>query len=239
MADTERTDRERYPGAEARRAFGRTLKLWRLRGGWRQDTALRWGKAAGFSSVTDAVWNKLENGGTAQPLPLTFIQLATANERLDRHDFSGVTDRKLMDQLKAQEPISHSDGRPWTAGDFFCHFCGLLEPPEWARRDREWAISPEAAERLSTQQREMFLRHAKDRLLDRQEAWRDLRQHCTGMTQEQVEAFKEVLGGHRIWAPSDLAEMSGPDGANLAIEAMQTWCDSDELCAEFRELCPG
>lgn len=238
MADTDRTDRELYPGEEARKAFGRTLKLWRMRGGWRQDTMLKWGKAAGFSSVTDAVWNKLERGQTPQPLPLTFIQLATANERLGRRDFAGVTDRSLMDQLKAQEPICREDGSPWSAVDFFGHFCGLLDPPEWARAGREWALSPEAAEKLSWQQREMFIKYAQDCLLDRMEAWRQLQQHCTGMTREQVEAFKLVLGGHKSWTPSELAEMTDEAGRNLAIDALQTWCDSEELCAEFRSMCP-
>jgi hypothetical protein len=232
------TDRELFPGQEARISFGRTLKLWRLRAGWKQDTLSRWGKSAGFSSVTDAVFNKLERGQTPQPLPLTFIQLGLANDRLHRQEYGAIADRRLMDQIKAQEPICRPDGQPWTAVDFFAHFCGLEDAPEWARKEREWAISEEAAERLSNQQREMFLRHAQDCLMDRQEAWRDLQQHCTGMTREQVAAFKLVLGGHKVWKPAELAEMTDSNGRNPAIEAMQEWCDSDELCAEFRELCP-
>jgi len=235
MADL---DRKLYPGPDARKRFGRTLKIWRLRGGWTQATISQWGKAAGFSPVTDAVINHLERGITDQPQPLTFIQLAIANERLANKDYGVISDRRLRELVQAQEPITDDDGTVWTAADFFSHFCALKEPPSWARQSSMLAITAEEAEKLSWQQRDMFLKYAQDCLLDRIEAWRELQQHCTGMSREQVEAFKLVLGGHKSWTPEELAEMTDESGMNLSIQALQNWCDQESLCQEFRNMCP-
>lgn len=235
MADA---DRKLYPGPEARQRFGRTIKLWRLRGSWRQDTLHEWGKAAGFSCVTDAVFNKLERGMTEQPLPLTFIQLGIANERLAKQDYGAIADKRLRELVQAQEPLTDEDGTIWTAVDFFSCFCGLKEPPSWAKKLDALAITAEEAEKLSWQQREMFLKYAQDCLLDRMEAWNQLQQHCKGMSREQVEAFKLVLGGHKSWTPQELADMTDERGQNLSINALQSWCDQESLCEEFRNMCP-
>lgn len=232
------TDRERYPGHDARRRFGRTLHLWRLKAGWSQDTLHEWGKAAGFSTVTDAVWNKLEGGKTPQPLPLTFIQLGTANDRLARQEWGTIADLRLRQRVQGQTPILDLNEQPWTAVDFFAHFVGLTPPPCWAEETQAWAISQEDAEKLGAQQREMFIKYAQDNLLDRAEAWGQLQQHCNGMSQEQVEAFKLVLAGHHKWTPAELGAMTDGAGRNATIQALQAWCDKDSLCAEFRDLCP-
>lgn len=231
-------NRDLLPPPEARKRFGRTLYIWRLRAGWRQDTLHEWGKASGFPGATDAVWNKLENGKTPQPLPLTFIQLAMANERLANKDYGVIRDRKLKDLVQAQAPICNDSGVPWTASDFFGHFVGLVDPPEWAANTKGYLLNDEEAQKLSTHQREMFVRYAQDRLMDRLEAWQELQNHCNGMSREQVEAFKLVLGGHRSWSAAELSEMTDQAGKNLTIAALQSWCDEDSLCKEFRNMCP-
>ena len=230
---------EQLPDLATRQAFGRTLRIWRLRSGWTQDTANQWGKAAKFPAPTDAVWNKLENAETASPTPWTFIQLATVNERLAHEDYGAIHDRKLKDRIADTEPIRNTDDSPWTATDFFSHFVGLKPPPQWADAQRDWAADPAAAERLSLQQREMFLKFAQDNLMDRAEAWGHLQGHCKGMSHEQVEAFKLVLGGHKVWSPAELAEMTDGAGVNATIQALSQWCDVGNYASKFRDICPG
>lgn len=231
-------EKDATPSLEARQQFGRTLRLWRLRAGWNQDTLHEWGKAAGFPVVTDAVWNKLENGTVVGPKPVTFNQLGLANDRIARQDWGTIRNRKLRDRVIVQEPICNQDSTPWTAVDFFAHFCGQKSAPPWADADRAWAISPEAAEKLGHQQREIFIEFAEANFLDRHEAWSQVLQHCNGMSQEQVDQFRKVLAGHHTWKPEELAAMTDGCGRNKTIEALQTWCDSDQLCKEFRDMCP-
>ena len=52
------------------------------------------------------------------------------NEAVAERDFVGVTDRRLMDRLKAGQPICHEDGVPWTAMDFFGCYIGAVKPPK-------------------------------------------------------------------------------------------------------------
>ena len=125
-------DRAAYPSPESRARFGRTLTAWVNRNGWIHSTLQDWGYEAGFPAVRDSSFNKLQNGKTEQPGPLTFIQLAMANERVAEGDYSGVADRRLKDRLKESEPICLPDGTPWRATEFFAHFIAELEAPAWA-----------------------------------------------------------------------------------------------------------
>lgn len=236
---TTEDDRGSIPSQRAREVFGRTLKIWRLRNGWTQKTAQHWAESAGFPKVTDAVWNGLENANTPHPQPGTFVLLALLNQRMADEDYGTIQQRRLMDRVKDAEAIRNLDDSPWSATDFFAHFCGLKPPPQWADAERDWAVDPRAAERLSMQQREMFVKFAQDNLMDRAEAWSVLQSHCQGMTAEQVESFKLVLGGHKLWQPEELAAMTDGAGRNASIDALSNWCDVGDLAAKFRDICPS
>ena len=233
MADS---DRAKFPGQAARDRFARTLHIWRVRAGWAHDTLDRWGEAAGFTRVRNSVFSKLERGLTDQPLPLTFIQLGIANDRLARKDYGVLTDRKLRDLVQAQEPITDEQGNPWTETDFFGHFCGTIAAPPWA--DVPELMSPAEAERISLQQREMFTKYAQDLMLPPPQAFDQLESHCKGMSPEQVATFKQVLGGWHIWTPEEMGELTDGAGKNAAVQALLSWCDQDDLCRQFRNMCP-
>lgn len=233
MADL---DADKYPSPESRQRFGRTLLLWRTKAGWAHDTMDRWGEAAGFTRVRNSVFSKLERGLVVQPKPLTFIQLSIANDRLARKDYGLITDRRLKDLVHAQVPITDEHGNPWTETDFFGHFCGVVDPPEWAQGPQP--MTPKQAEELSLQQREMFTQYAKDLMLPPAQAFDQLQAHCKGMSPEQVKTFKEVLGGWHIWTPGELHELTDAAGQNAAVQALLTWCDEDDLCRKFRNMCP-
>jgi hypothetical protein len=234
MADN---DRSRLPSQTARDQFARTLLIWRSRAGWAHDTMDRWGREAGFPRVKNAVFSKLERGLVLQPAPMTFVQLAIANDRLARKEYGPITDRKLRDLVQAQEPITTEDGRAWTEAEFFGHFCGVIEPPPWAQGPP--LMSADQAERLTLQQREIFTAYAKDLMLPAAQAFDQLQAHCTGMSPEQVKTFKLVLGGWHVWTPDELNEMTDGAGQVAPVQALFSWCDQDDLCRKFRNMCPG
>jgi hypothetical protein len=229
-------DRAKLPSQAARDQFARTLHIWRVRAGWAHDTMDRWGEAAGFPRVKNSVFSKLERGMVEQPAPMTFIQLAMANDRLARKEYGAITDRKLRDMVQAQEPITAEDGRPWNEADFFGHFCGVIDPPPWA--EGMPLMSPQEAERITEQQREIFTAYAKSLMLPPAQAFDQLQAHCKGMSPEQVQRFKEVLGGWHVWTPEELDEMTNGAGQVAPAQALFNWCDEDDLCRQFRSMCP-
>ena len=233
MADS---DRARFPGPAARERFARTLHIWRSRAGWAHDTLDRWGEAAGFTRVRNSVFSKLERGLTDQPLPLTFIQLSIANDRLARKDYGLIPDRKLRELVQGQTPITDEHGNPWNESHFFGHFCGTIEAPPWAQQRQ--LMTAKQAEDVSIQQRQIFIKYAKDLMLPPPQAFDQLQEHCKGMSPEQVKTFKEVLGGWHTWTPEELDELTDAAGQNAAVQALLMWCDEDDLCSKFREMCP-
>jgi hypothetical protein len=233
MADL---DQDKYPSPESRQRFAKTIRLWRAKAGWAHDTMDRWGEAAGFTRVRNSVFSKLERGLVVQPKPLTFIQLGVANDRLARKDYGTITDRKLRDLVEAQVPITDEHGNPWTEVEFFGHFCGSIEAPLWAQGPQ--LLTAKQAEHLGQQQQEMFTKYAKDLMLPPAQAFDQLQAHCKGMSPEQVRTFKEVLGGWHVWTPEELSELTDAAGQNAAVQALLTWCDEDDLCRKFRNMCP-
>jgi len=233
MADS---DRDRLPSKAARDQFARTLHIWRSRGGWAHDTMDRWGEAAGFPRVKNSVFSKLERGLVPQPAPMTFVQLAMANDRLARKEYGVIPDRKLRDLVQQLEAITTEDGRPWTEAEFFGHFCGVIDPPPWAQGAP--LMSAEQAERITLQQREIFTAYAKDLMLPAAQAFDQLQAHCKGMSPEQVKTFKLVLGGWHVWTPAELSEMTNGAEQIAPVQALFSWCDKDDLCRQFRNMCP-
>ena len=75
-------DQSPLPSAEARLVFGRTLQAWCRRAGWGHELCMKWGKAAGFPSVADSTFNRLQNGKIEQPFPITFLHFGIINGRI-------------------------------------------------------------------------------------------------------------------------------------------------------------
>lgn len=213
-------DRYSHPPLAARQRFGRTLTAWCNRNGWIHSTLHEWGEQAGFPAVRDSSFNKLQNAKTDQPQPLTFIQLALANARVAEGDYSGVSDRRLKDRLKDSQPITDANGRPWRATEFFSHFIGELEPPEWLQQPEP--LSEEAAKALSAEHQGRFEAIAKEKQLSPAVAWKELEQHCQGLTNAQRDLLRNVLSGWHQWTPSEweAITINGSDPVADALAAM-------------------
>lgn len=213
-------DRTQHPPLATRQRFGRTLTAWCNRNGWIHSTLHEWGEQAGFPAVRDSSFNKLQNAKTEQPQPLTFMQLAIANARVAEGDYSGVSDRRLKDRLKDSEPICDANGQPWRATEFFSHFIGELEAPDWLQQPEP--LSEAEAKALSEQHRERFAAITAAHKLAPAAAWKQLEQHCQGLNAAQRDILRNVLSGWHEWTPSEWESITanGSDPVGDALAAM-------------------
>lgn len=212
--------RYQHPSLAARQRFGRTLTAWANRNGWIHSTLHEWGEQAGFPAVRDSSFNRLQNAKTEQPAPLTFIQLALANARVAGGDYSGVTDRGLKDRLKGSEPICDGTGRPWGAMEFFGHFVGELDPPDWATAPEP--LTAEQASTLSRQHQARFEAIVEQRGISPAQGWRELERHCQGLNGSQRDLLRNVLSGWHDWLPEEWAPLC-LNGTDPVVAALASW----------------
>ena len=213
-------DRYQHPPLATRQRFGRTLTAWCNRNGWIHSTLHEWGEQAGFPAVRDSSFNKLQNAKTEQPQPLTFIQLAIANARVADGDYSGVTDRRLKDRLKDSEPICDEHGTPWRATEFFSHFIGELDAPDWLQPAKP--LTAEEAQTLSRAHQEKFAAVAKAKGLSPAVAWKQLEQQCQSMNSTQRDLLRNVLSGWHEWMPAEWESIC-LNGSDPVADALATW----------------
>jgi hypothetical protein len=211
-----------FPPLEARLQFGRTLTAWAARNGWIHSTLQDWGHEAGFPTTRDSTFNRLQNGKIEQPQPLTFCQLQQVNQRLADQNFKGVNSRALMDRLKGSEPIV-TNGKLWGAMEFFGHFCGELEGPEWSLPPE--LLSTAEVEALSLQHQERFALIAKDRMVAPAVAWKELEHYCTSLSGPDRDRLRNVLSGWHQWTPEEWQELAGGQ-ADPVAEALNKWAAS-------------
>jgi hypothetical protein len=211
-----------FPPLEARLRFGRTLTAWAARNGWIHSTLQDWGHEAGFPTTRDSTFNRLQNGKIEQPQPLTFCQLQQVNQRLADQNFKGVSSRALMDRLKGSEPIV-TNGKLWGAMEFFGHFCGELEGPEWSLPPE--LLSTAEVEALSLQHQERFALIAKDRMVAPAVAWKELEHYCTSLSGLDRDRLRNVLSGWHQWTPEEWQELAGGQ-ADPVAEALNKWAAS-------------
>ena len=212
-------DRYQHPPLATRQRFGRTLTAWCNRNGWIHSTLHEWGEQAGFPAVRDSSFNKLQNAKTEQPQPLTFIQLALANARVADGDYSGVSDRRLKDRLEESQPLCTPDGRPWRATEFFSHFIGELDAPEWLQQPEP--LTDEEAAALSQEQRQRFQAITATLELTPAAAWKQLEQHCQALSAGQRDHLRNVLSGWHEWTPSEWEAITA-NGNDPVADALAT-----------------
>ena len=126
-------DTIRAAQAEAAVAFGAMLRRWRESNGWTQYTASEWAGQAKppFEAMPHSGLSELETGKTRHPRAPLFLYLGEMNARVAAGDYKGVTTRKVIDALKDSKPITHPDGTPWAAPDFWACYAGLNPAPDW------------------------------------------------------------------------------------------------------------
>ena len=208
-------DHIRYPGPEARQRFGETLSAWCQRAGWGHDLCHRWGKAAGFPTVADSTFNRLQNARIEQPFPVTFLQFGILNDRLSRRDYGLPEDHPLIVRLNRQEALASDDGLLWRATEFFSHFVGELEAPTWARLPE--LPSLEQAVRVSSDCAERFRAIAAARGLLPAAAWQSFALVAAGtLSPDELNTMRDVLAGWQTWTPEQLRAFLRADRQRVA-----------------------
>ena len=170
--------------------------------------------------MRDSSFNKLQNAKTEQPQPLTFIQLALANARVADGDYSGVSDRRLKDRLVDSQAICDEFFNETATTEIYTHFIGELEAPDWLQQPEP--LSQQEAKALSQQHRERFAAITAARQLSPAVAWKDLEQHCQGLSTAQRDLLRNVLSGWHEWTPSEWEAIcaNGSDPVADALAAM-------------------
>ena len=224
---------------QARLRFGLMVKAWMRSGGWSTKTPMEWAKAAGLPQISNNTVSFIWAGTQPKTSPRFFASLGYLNQRLAARDYGPIQNRALMDRVKALEPICDANGRPWSAVDFFACYIGQLDPPPQFNSgpppEKTKLLSPELAQRISSQKQQLFEHHATNHGLSKAEAWAQLKQHCDGLTAEQLDVLLQVLSGWRSWTPQELEELKDEQGHNRAVLALQDWCGLD-LCRELQAI---
>lgn len=225
----------------ARIRFGLMVKAWFHSGGWSTKTPMEWSKAAGVPQISNNTVSFIWAGTQPKTSPKFFTSLGYLNERLAAQDYGPIQNRALMDRLKALSAIRDSQGRPWSAVDFFACYIGQKDPPPefdpGPPPGKVKLLSAELAKRISSQKQQLFDSHATTHGLSKAEAWEQLKQHCSGLTADQLDALQQVLSGWRSWTPEELESLKDEAGHNRAITAVEAWCGI-ELCKELKEALP-
>ena len=209
-----------YEPIPERIAFGNLMRQWFKRNGWPQDVPHRLAKFTGATGP----WNSQIStvmAGKLDPKPAFFVALGRFNQTVAEQDFRGVTDRRLVDQLKDAEPLCDDAGRVLTAPDFFSLFVGLADAP--SRYDAPAVISDEEAKARSELQRTGFQKRAQDLMISPREAWEQLSRFAENMSDAQLARFKDVLSGWGDWSGEELTAMPADGGWCEPGAALDRW----------------
>ena len=93
--------------------FGQMLRRWRIANGWTQYTSGEFAATAEppMDAPSHSGASEIENAKITQPRNAYFLFLGELNQRIAEQEWRGVTQRKLLDQLKGSRAITDEIGR--------------------------------------------------------------------------------------------------------------------------------
>ena len=130
---------------EDSKLLGPVIKAWFKANEWPQSVSEGLARAKGWTVGPWASQISICMSGRLQPKPPFFVALGMFNQAVAERDFAGVTDRRLVDRLRAGQPIVHDDccpdsrcqaGTPWDAMDFFGCYIGAVSAPKFVAAKR-------------------------------------------------------------------------------------------------------
>lgn len=207
----------------AREHFGRMLRLWRERNGWTQYTAERWGKEAGFRTVSSGNISMVEQGKAGDLRAQAHFQLADVNRRLAEKDWGRVRSQEIKQSLEQARPIVGDDGQLWGPAEFWSCYVGLLPVPA-AYRKPELKPMPEASELLardlSAEWRRQMTEQVAGRGLDPIETLQGVARQAP---QAHRKNLRSVLAAFRDYEAEELGELW--DGQWLPERWIHNWSE--------------
>ena len=193
--------------AAAREDFGRMLRLWRERNGWTQYTVERWGRDAGFRTVSSGNISMVEQGKAGDLRAQAHFQLADVNRRIAERDWGAIKSQELRQAIESAIPIRGDDDQLWGPSEFWSCYVGLLPVPEAYRRPDTTPlpeISTDQATALSAQWRQQFAQEASRRGLDPIETLQGVARQAPAA---QRKALRAVLASFRDYEAAELKEL--------------------------------
>lgn len=206
--------------------FGTTLKAWFRANDWPQSVPEKLAKAKGNPTGPWASQISHAMNDRHQPKTEFFMAMAWFNEIVATRDLAGLSDRRLIDQLRDAQPLCHDNGVPFSAPDFFCLFTGLIEPPVEFALNYKPQLTQEDVDEVVAILRDNFKKVAMTHMVSKKEAWEMTRK----LIIEVVDADPTVES-----AP-------GMDDLDLCQEILAGFLDPDidlaiRLCKRWH-MCP-
>lgn len=201
-------------------AFGILVRQWFKRNSWPQDVPHRLAKFTGASGPWNSQMSQVMQG-KLDPKPAFFVAFGAFNRAVAEQDFRGVTDRRLLDQLKDATPLCDDSGQAYDAPGIFALFTGLAPAPESYAAPPE--ITDQEAKARSEMARRGFQEHAQVLMLSPREAWEQVTRFTKNMDDSQLARFKEVLSGWSDWTGAELMVMRTPDDYCEPGAALDRW----------------
>jgi transcriptional regulator with XRE-family HTH domain len=219
---------------QAREDFGRMLRLWRERNGWTQYTVERWGKEAGFRTVSSGNISMVEQGKAGDLRAQAHFQLADVNRRLADQDWGNIKSLELRQAIENAQPITGDDGQVWGPQEFWGCYVGLQPVPEAYRRPVQEPMpqgSGTLAAELATRWRALMGEQVNRRGLDPIETLQGIARHAP---QARRKTLRLVLAAIRDPEPGELEAFW--DGEWLPERWIQAWiAELDGQGAEGKE----
>ena len=154
--------------------FGPVVKEWFRRNGWPQIVAEKVAREKG--SVIGPWASQLSNtmSGKIEPKPNFFMAMGWFNEVILTRDFHDITDRTIKDLLVNSEALTHDNGQPFTATDFFALYLGDIQAPESYYQVINSQITPEVVKAYWENIREIFRELRMEMMMQPFEVWQKL-----------------------------------------------------------------
>ena len=205
--------------------FGEVLRAWFSRNEWPQMVAEQVARAKGSkigpwaSQMSNAMQGKLE------PKPPFFVALGWFNQVVMERDFVGITDRRLIDRLLNGQPLTHDDGQPFTAVDFFALYIGDLASPTEIEAPKPQELTQEIVDAWVSGLRDCFRDVVLASMQPPATVWREIAEGLVskGLSKEDIEWTQELVIGLR-------------DGTIEEAKRMQTKYPGDHLSNALVEL---
>ena len=180
--------------------LGPVIKTWFKANSWPQSVSEGLARAKGWTAGPWASQISICMAGRLTPKPAFFVAMGMFNEAVAERDFIGVTDRRLMDRLKAGQPICHEDGVPWNAMDFFGCYIGEIKPPS-SLTEEQRILTQEDADHFCSELRESF----RELVLNAMDpggpaaVWNKVAEKSIqlGLAPEDAEFAQEIISGFR------------------------------------------
>ena len=214
--------------------FGSTIKAWFRANDWPQSVPEKLAKAKGnptgpwASQISHAMNDK------HQPKTEFFMAMAWFNEVVATRDLAGLTDRRLIDQLRNAQPLCHDNGQPYTAPDFFSLFVGLIDPPAEFDPGAEPELTIEDVEEATRLWRASFREISLKHMCSKGEAWEMLKERMIEIANETGTPSNDQ---HDClsWVQEVLAGIREPT-VDEAIRQAKRWKDSQPMQRAMEEL---